>query len=66
MAEDKVITVARALFQARHPLDDWDIYYGWYKQAMQSPEFVESQTLSPSHIMSVVFRDAVVAVNALK
>jgi hypothetical protein len=33
---------------------------------MQSPEFVESQKLAPSHIMSVVFRDAVVAVETLK
>jgi hypothetical protein len=64
--DDDVIKVAKALFAARHPLDDWDIYYGWFKQAMQSPEFVESQKLAPSHIMSCVFRDAVVAVETLK
>jgi hypothetical protein len=64
--ENDVIKVARALFAARHPMDDWDIYYGWFKKAMQSPEFVESQKLSPSHIMSAVFRDAVVAVETLK
>jgi hypothetical protein len=64
--DQNVIKVARALFAVRHPMDDWDIYYGWFKKAMQSPEFVESQKLSPSHIMSAVFRDAVVAVETLK
>jgi hypothetical protein len=64
--DQEVITVAKALFTVRHPMDDWDIYYGWFKKAMQSPEFAESQKLSPSHIMSAAFRDAVVAVHAMR
>jgi hypothetical protein len=64
--EEQVIKVAHALFLARHPGDDWDINYGWYKKAMTSPEFVESQKVSPSHMMSAVFRDAAIAIDALK
>jgi hypothetical protein len=64
--DEQVIKVARSLFAARHPGDDWDINYGWYKTAIKSPEFVESQKHSPSHMMSAVFRDATIAVDALK
>ncbi len=66
MAENDVIKIAKALFKARHPGDDWDHNYKWFQEAMKSEEFKNSQEISASHMMTVVFRDAVVVVEALK